>query len=238
MIGSFTNLSPVQISKIEIVTTVPTGYVIPGKAPQAPLVFKCTVPNTVAFGIDDGDPALTQQVLQIVKDENVKVSFFSLGLPLRDPGNNLVTNYRTAIADGNQMAFHSNTHPPFSEIPGWMMDYQIDQSMKSISDNFNGLVPKYFRPPFGNVDARMRRKFAERGIKIIMWSINPEDTVWGPSSTPQKQLELFNKDLSEGGSIVVLHYLFPSTVTYFKQMIQSAKAAGKSIVTLDQCLGG
>jgi hypothetical protein len=54
VLKAFRTTSAVQISRVEIVNSYPVGVVIPAKRPQAPLIFNCVVPNTVAFGIDDG----------------------------------------------------------------------------------------------------------------------------------------------------------------------------------------
>ena len=45
----------------------------------------------------------------------------------------------------------------------------------------------------------------------------------------QKQLEAFQNDVAKGGNLVVLHYLYPSTVNYLREFIQIAKATGMHI---------
>lgn len=45
----------------------------------------------------------------------------------------------------------------------------------------------------------------------------------------QKQLEAFRNDVAKGGNLVVLHYLYPSTVNYLRELIQIAKATGVHI---------
>lgn len=63
-----------------------------------------------------------------------------------------------------------------------------------------------------------------------------EDWLWATGPTPEKQLEAFTRDLAKGGNLVVMHYLYPSTVSYLKQFIQLAKASGKQLMRVDQCL--
>jgi polysaccharide deacetylase 2 family uncharacterized protein YibQ len=63
-----------------------------------------------------------------------------------------------------------------------------------------------------------------------------EDWLWAESATPEKQLEAFKRDLAKGGNLVVMHYLYPTTVGYLRQFIQLAKATGKQLMRVDQCM--
>lgn len=44
------------------------------------------------------------------------------------------------------------------------------------------------------------------------------------------------RDIAKGGTIVVCHYLYQSTVDYIPQFIALAKATGKQLMRVDQCL--
>lgn len=63
-----------------------------------------------------------------------------------------------------------------------------------------------------------------------------EDWLWAATDTPERQLEAFARDLERGGNLAVLHYLYPSTVAYFRRFIHMVKAAGLDIMRVDQCL--
>jgi peptidoglycan/xylan/chitin deacetylase (PgdA/CDA1 family) len=139
------------------------------------------------------------------------------------------------MEDGHEIAYHSHTHPPFSTIPDYMVDAELDSMMESMQYHF-GVQSTYFRPPFGIVDARLRRKLAQRGLVPIMWSVDIEDYLYMNSPTPEKQLEAFKRDISVGGNLVVMHYLSQTTVDYFRQMIQVAKSRGMNIVPISQCV--
>ncbi len=74
------------------------------------------------------------------------------------------------------------------------------------------------------------------GSKFINWSVDVEDYLWALSTTPEKQLDAFKRDLAKGGNLVVLHYLYPTTVQYLPQFIALAKATGKQLMRVDQCM--
>lgn len=83
----------------------------------------------------------------------------------------------------------------------------------------------------------MQSQLGARDMKLIKWDIDIEDYLWGTSDTPRKQLDAFKRDVDNGGSLVVMHYLYPSTVDVLREMIQYARAKGKKIMRVDQCLG-
>jgi peptidoglycan/xylan/chitin deacetylase (PgdA/CDA1 family) len=69
-----------------------------------------------------------------------------------------------------------------------------------------------------------------------MWSVDVQDWLWAESPTPEKQLDAFKADLAKGGNLVVMHYLYESTVDLLPQFIALAKATGKRLMRVDQCL--
>ncbi|PWW75915.1 Carbohydrate Esterase Family 4 protein [Tuber magnatum] len=237
---AFLTSSSTVVTRIEIVNTVPSSFTgsISAKLPTAPLHFVCKRPNSFAFAIDDGVPELAQQVLQIVKEENIKVTFFTVGAPLLDSGTNLSNVYSEMLARGHQVALHSFTHPKMESLPTTAdIDWELQQDIAAVQQTLH-ISSKYFRPPFGNEGARLRQRLEAiiPGSQVINWSVDVEDWLWATSSTPEKQLDAFRRDVNKGGNLVVMHYLYPSTVNYLKQFIQIAKATGKQLMRVDQCM--
>ncbi|OAA68339.1 Glycoside hydrolase/deacetylase, beta/alpha-barrel [Niveomyces insectorum RCEF 264] len=237
----FYTTAPTTLHKIEIVPAVPAGFTMPNKLPSGNLVFACKRPNSFAFAIDDGDPTLAQEVMEIVKSENIVVTFFTVGLPLEDPSTNLSTVYLDMQARGHQIAMHSFTHPKMEGLADYAaIDWEYNNDITAVSRTFNNFHTPYFRPPFGTEGARMRQRLALAlnitDPYIVMWSIDVEDWKWGLSSTPEKQLDAFKRDLGNGGNLVVMHYLYPNTVKYLRQFIRLAKATGKQMMRVDQCM--
>jgi peptidoglycan/xylan/chitin deacetylase (PgdA/CDA1 family) len=234
----FLSSSGTTITKVEIVKTVPSGVSIPAKVPTAPLIFACTRPNSFAFAIDDGDPQLAQQVIKTVKDAGIHVTFFTVGAALQDASTNLTNVYKEMMAEGHQVAYHSYTHPYIEGLPSYSdIDWEIQNDINAVQQTL-GFSTKYFRPPFGNEAARFRERLAAliSNGQMINWSVDVEDWLWAESSTPEKQLDAFKRDLAKGGNLVVMHYLYPTTVGYLTQFIELAKATGKQLMRVDQCL--
>jgi hypothetical protein len=114
----FYSSEPVTLSAIEIVSSVPAGFGVPPKDETGNLIFACKRPNSFAFAIDDGVPDLAQEVLKIIREENIKVTFFTVGAPLLDQGTNLTNVYKEMMAAGHQLALHS-----FTRCPAWSCNW-------------------------------------------------------------------------------------------------------------------
>lgn len=240
LLGFYSTDSTV-LTNMEIVPSIPADFTIPSKLPSGNYIFACTRPNSFAFAIDDGDPKFAQQVMQIVKEEEIKVTFFTVGAPLDDSSTNLTNVYREMMAAGHQIALHSFTHPKMEGLPTIeAIDWEYNNDFAAVKEAFDGLHTPYFRPPFGTEGARMRQRLATAlGTEtpyIVGWSVDVEDWLWAETATPEKQLDAFKRDLAMGGNLVVMHYLYASTVGYLQEFIQLAKATGKQLMRVDQCM--
>jgi peptidoglycan/xylan/chitin deacetylase (PgdA/CDA1 family) len=178
---------------------------------------------------------------ETVKAAGIPVTFFTVGLPLLDPTTNFSTVYLDMAARGHQIAMHSYTHPKMEGLPDYQsIDWEYNNDIGAVKQVFNGLHTPYFRPPFGTEGARMRQRLSsalgDANPYIVQWSIDVEDWLWAESSTPEKQLEAFKRDLAKGGNLVVMHYLYNTTVNYLPEFIRLAKATGKQLMRVDQCM--
>jgi peptidoglycan/xylan/chitin deacetylase (PgdA/CDA1 family) len=144
---SFYSPDQTQFYLLELVPSsqVPADVAPVVDLPGGDLVFNCRVENTFAFGIDDGDPALAQQVLQILKDEDVNVTFFVVGQGLASETNNLTFVYLDALNLGHQVGLHSYTHARYAPRSasdeaadtGFYSGWRLSQRMQTLTENSN-----------------------------------------------------------------------------------------------------
>jgi hypothetical protein len=106
----FFSQDSLTIYKVEIVPELPWGFYVPPKLENGKLFLHCTRPNSFAFGIDDGLPHLVQDVMKILEEEQVLVTFFVVGAGLRANGANFSSVYKEMLRRGHQIALHSDTH--------------------------------------------------------------------------------------------------------------------------------
>ncbi|KMP00189.1 hypothetical protein CISG_02742 [Coccidioides immitis RMSCC 3703] len=236
--NGFYTREPAILYKVEITSDVPEDFEVPVKLPSGTLAVKCKRPNSFAFGIDDGRPEFAQEVIQILEEEHIKVTFFTVGNGLLDQTSNFTETYRDMLSRGHQVALHTFSHPAVEGLSSLEeIDSEITENIKVMKEQL-GIESRYFRPPFGVVGARTRQRLAEHieNPYIITWSVDIEDWLWAHSPTPEKQYEAFKRDLEKGGDLAVMHFLHRSTVDYFKDVFQLVKASGKQIMRVDQCM--
>jgi Polysaccharide deacetylase len=109
--GFYTDDIPLTLFRVEIVPDIPDDVSMPEKLPSGTMVLKCKRPNSFAFGIDDGEPYLAQQVMEILKEEGILVTFFVVGRGLESSETNFTQIYREMLSLGHQVALHSYSHP-------------------------------------------------------------------------------------------------------------------------------
>ena len=117
------------------------------------------------------------------------------------------------------------------------VDWEIKSDIDAVKKTLGG-GSKYFRPPFGTEGSRVRQRLAALipGSKFVSWSVDVQDYLWAESKTPEKQLTAFKNDVNKGGNLVVMHFLYESTVEFLPKFIEYAKGTGKRLMRVDQCM--
>lgn len=170
---AFRSTATTTLTLVELVASLPSGRTVPAKKATGSLVFQCTRPNSIAFGIDDGVPELAQQTMKIIADAGIKVTFFTVGSALYDSSGNFTAVYKEALARGHQVALHSMTHPKIEGLASVaLIDAEFQQSIAALKDKL-GVTTKYFRAPYGTDGALTRQRFEAAvvggGSRIINW---------------------------------------------------------------------
>lgn len=110
-LNGFYTKEEIQLYKVEVTYGVPEDFYIPEKLPSGTMVLKCKRPNSFAFGIDDGQPRFSQEVMDIIAEEDIKVTFFTVGNGLLDEYSNFTAVYQEMLRRGHQVGLHSFSHP-------------------------------------------------------------------------------------------------------------------------------
>ena len=181
----------------------------------------------VALTFDDGpNDTTTLDLLKILKDNDVKATFFELG--------QMVDRYpevsRKVHEEGHEIASHSYSHPQLNTLSPEDVKAEITKTDKAIYQA-TGVLPKNLRPPYGAIDQQSAQA---AGKSIIQWSVDTED--W-KLKDPNKILKVVQNNVYDG-SIILLHDIHPKSVQAVPGIIQTLKAQGYEFVTVDQLLNG
>ncbi len=194
--------------------------------------------HEVALTFDDGpDPKWTPMVLDILKQYNVKATFFLVGSQAEQyPG--LV---KRIVAEGHLIGNHTYTHANLAAIPPEQIELELNATQRLI-ESITGRSTTLFRPPY-NADSRPTRleeltplkQVNDLGYLIVLESIDPED--W---ARPGADVILDRvKELRKEGSLILLHDAGGNrqqTVDALPQIIDWLQTRGDTIVPLSQLL--
>ncbi|KAF8971428.1 hypothetical protein BDZ97DRAFT_1651088 [Flammula alnicola] len=224
-----------------------TGVVIPNFAPTAPggcpnntaavadtsrcwwTCGGCTRPTDITecpaaldWGLtyDDGPSFYTSNLLTYLDQEKLKSTFFVVGSRVISFPNILQTQYM----GGHQIAVHTWSHPSLTSLSNEEIIAELGWSKKVIKDVL-GVTPNMMRPPFGDIDDRVRAISLAMGLTPVIWTrISPLATfdtgdfnIHGGTTTVQQVLQnwediLGNVTGRSNGFIVLEHDLFEQTV--------------------------
>lgn len=147
---------------------------------------------------DDGpDSSITPGILDILKRNNVKASFFFLGSQI----NYFPGVVKRAYSEGHLILNHSWNHPYFTRISYQSIRNEILMTERRI-ESIIGKRPALIRPPYGDTDEKVIRACTGTENKAVIWSIDSMDWVRGIS----KQNIIGNViDNARPGDIILMH---------------------------------
>jgi chitin deacetylase len=125
--------------------------------------------NSVAFGIDDGPtPDGTPPYLKTLKKYNVSATHFLIGSAIS--WNPDVMKQLASASPAQHLAVHTWSHTLQTTKTDMEVLGDLGWTMQIIYD-VSGMIPMYFRPPEGDVDARVKAiaKFVF-GMQTVMWT--------------------------------------------------------------------
>src|ERR1700724_4468893 len=111
----------------------------PSPSPALATYSSCHVDGTyVAMTFDDGpSPGTTTRLLDILKQRNIKATFFMIGQNAeRNP-----EIVKRILADGHEMGNHSWTHPQLAKLPDDRVTEEITKTQNAIQ-HASGYTPK------------------------------------------------------------------------------------------------
>lgn len=188
-----------------------------------------TTHKVIALTIDDGPHSrVTPEILAILKEKQVRATFFVLGVNVEHTPEILAQE----VADGHEIGTHTYSHPSLSKLSPKKVIEEFDKAENAILP----IAPKptLFRPPGGIYNSQILETARQRGYTVILWSIDPQD--W---NCPPKE-KVIDEVLSniKPGSIILLHdgqYPLP-TPKALGAIIDGLRERGYTFVTVSELL--
>ena len=158
--------------------------------------------NKIYLTFDDGPiPDVTEWVLDVLKSENIKATFFCIGDNIKKHPE----VYKRILKEGHQTGNHT-----FNHLNGWKTktNYYVDNFKLCETEHLKlpiaiGTEHSFlFRPPYGKIKVSQSKAIRQLGYKIIMWDVLSYD--FDSTISVEKCLENVISN-TEQGSIIVFH---------------------------------
>jgi peptidoglycan/xylan/chitin deacetylase (PgdA/CDA1 family) len=189
----------------------------------------CSVVKCVALTFDDGPSPYTDRLLQILKDNDAKATFFLIG-------NKVAANPAGAkrIVDaGMEVGNHTWEHPNMTTIPPEDIPAQLSKASDAIAAA-TGQRPTLFRTAGGLINDNVLAEAKRQGLADINWDVIPFD--WANDGNTAATRYMLMAQIKPN-SVVLFHDTYSSTVDLIYQFIPVLKANGYRMVTVSQMLG-
>jgi peptidoglycan/xylan/chitin deacetylase (PgdA/CDA1 family) len=149
----------------------------------------------VALTFDDGPGAVTGAVLDVLDRHGARATFDVLGERIAGREELL----RRAVRAGHEIGVHGWHHHDHRDDP----DRSAEGAARTAAlvADVCGARPSVFRPPFGLTDRSLELAVARRGLRTVLWDVDPRDFE-EPGAAAIVERTLAG---ARAGSIVLLH---------------------------------
>ena len=210
----------------------------PGLLPD---VTTCNEPYTWGYTFDDGPNCTHNALYDMWAANNQKASLMYIGSNIMD----WPLEAQRGIVDGHHICVHTWSHRYMTALTTNQAFAELWYTMK-IMKYVMGITPTCWRPPYGDVDDRIRGIAQGLGLRTIMWNVDTNDwniAPYGSIPTPSMR-QTYSSIISmatmpaaaTGGVIVLEHELEQSAMNMTIEQYPAVKSAWKHVVPLTACL--
>ena len=184
-----------------------------------------TIYLTFDAGYENGN---VEKILDILKDENVKGSFFILeNLLIRHP--NLVCRMQN---EGHVVGNHTANHKDISKLSFSDLKKELETVEALFKEKTSRELPKYFRPPEGRFSLEAITNLEKLNYKTVLWSLAYADWDNNNQPSPDKAIEKIMSNI-HSGAIILLHPTSETNVKILPHIIKELKEQGYEFKTIE-----
>ena len=158
---------------------------------------KRTKIKEVALTFDDGPTEFTPKFLDLLKENNIKATFFCIGNQIEK----YPETFQRIIAESHTVGNHTFSH---SYNTGFLSTSKMIEEIEKCDDvilNVGNIKTDLYRPPFGVTNPNIAKAIKKTNKKSIGWNVRSLDTV---IDDEKKIYNRITKNIKKG-SIILLH---------------------------------
>ena len=172
------------------------------------LQTRCTASHCMALTFDDGPYQYHQNIQQQFTAAGMKPTFFVNGNNygcIYDTPN--VQSIRRSLVAGGQIASHTWSHPHLVGLTQRQLEQQVDLVETALMKTA-GIVPAFFRPPYGETNDTITQFLNSRGYVVVTWNFDTQDA---DGATVDYSVNVIKGIKAPKHAIVLQHETVPTT---------------------------
>ncbi|GAA5845727.1 hypothetical protein JCM3766R1_001151 [Sporobolomyces carnicolor] len=200
-------------------------------------VTRCPEPNTWGFTLDDGPNCSHNAYYDFLEQQKQKATLFYIGSNVLD----WPLEAQRGLADAHEICAHTWSHRYMTSLSNEQVFAELYYSKKAIKDVI-GVTVQCWRPPYGDVDDRVRYIAQSLGMTTVIWEDNTFDYEISTLSAAKVQANYddilakqANGTYNTHGTIVLTHELNNDTMALGEKNLPSIQQAFKHVVPVAVC---
>lgn len=184
--------------------------------------------KVIALSIDDAPSDHTEEIMQVLEDNDAHATFFVIGSQVEGRKDKLQKLVRNGHELGNH-AMHDEPSRSLGDDQLLAQIYTVKGMLTAIYRAEGKILPNnYFRPGSGFFSRRMRELLGNRGFRITLGSIYPHDPQIPYPDTNAKHI----LSMAHPGGIIICHDRRSWTAPMLRIVLPELKKRGYKIVTI------
>lgn len=212
----------------------PPGFLIRYLRQKYPdVLFEVTTSQKIiALSIDDAPSPYTDDILQILSDNDARATFFVIGGQVQGRE----TTLRRMIRAGHELGNHAMHDEPSMNLKPEELKEQIQEVREKLETAYEAegkpLTNSYFRPGSGFFNQRMREAARDWGFRITLGTVYPHDPqIPYPSVNARHILSM-----AHPGAIIICHDRRGWTPPMLRAVLPELRRRGYKVVTITELL--
>jgi peptidoglycan/xylan/chitin deacetylase (PgdA/CDA1 family) len=182
----------------------------------------------IALSIDDAPSAHTDEIMQILEENEAHATFFIIGSQVEGRKGTLVK----LVEKGHELGNHAMHDEPSKSLSNEKLLEEVhlvkDMLTEAYAANDLILPNNYFRPVSGIFNTRMRNVLGNQGFRITLGSVYPHDPQIPYPDTNAKHI----LSMAHPGAIIICHDRRSWTAPMLRTVLPELKRQGYRIVTI------
>jgi len=191
--------------------------------------FKVFGSKVIALTFDDGPwPKSTQSIVSELSNNYVEATFFEIGSQI--PGRASLS--KLILANDNIIGVHSWNHDLMTTRSNRTNANDLQRCKNALKDA-TGYDARWFRPPYGATNARLKATAKSVGLQQVLWTVDTLDWKYRVKASIVSRALAGAKD----GGVILMHDgggPRSATVAAVPTIIAKLRAKGFDFATLDQ----